>query len=509
MKKNLIIVVAASVVTSVASMFALQSFFNASPSFLHKDAQVPIITTSNTSAGSMGYIDFSEAAERAVPAVVQISTLVEGRQVIARDPFNPFAGSGRVYKMPNQVGSGSGVIISKDGYIVTNYHVIQNASQVQVTFNNRDVQVAKVIGTDPSMDLALLKIDGNDYPFLSFGDSDALKLGQWVLAVGFPLNLETTVTAGIVSAKSRSIGINQRNSHNAIESFIQTDAAVNPGNSGGALIDANGVLVGINTAIASPTGAYAGYSYAIPSNLVIKAVQDLKTHGKVLRGYLGVELVDLDKVNPNHIEQFGLTTEEFRHSKGVLVHNVVENGSADNAGIKKGDFIIGINGKNVYSSPQLMEGIAQLSPGETVEVQISRKGKVSSSKLTLQGEEELIAAAKQARSKSSAAAKSTANARDSNTPINLQSLGIKYKELSKDEAQRLNISGGIQITDITEGVIKSNTNIRPGFIIFNLNEEEVTKEEDVRKAIRKSNRSVEIAGKYPNQNGIHYYNIQK
>ncbi|HZH87880.1 MAG TPA: PDZ domain-containing protein, partial [Chitinophagaceae bacterium] len=241
----------------------------------------------------------------------------------------------------------------------------------------------------------------------------------------------------------------------------------------------------------------------------IKAVQDLKTHGKVLRGYLGVELVDLDKVNPNHIEQFGLTTEEFRHSKGVLVHNVVENGSADNAGIKKGDFIIGINGKNVYSSPQLMEGIAQLSPGETVEVQISRKGKVSSSKLTLQGEEELIAAAKQARSKSSAAAKSTANARDSNTPINLQSLGIKYKELSKDEAQRLNISGGIQITDITEGVIKSNTNIRPGFIIFNLNEEEVTKEEDVRKAIRKSNRSVEIAGKYPNQNGIHYYNIQK
>lgn len=509
MKKNLIIVVAASIVTTVASVFALQTFFKSSPSFLHRDAQVPIITTSNTSAGSMGYIDFSEAAERAVPAVVQISTLVEGRQVIARDPFNPFSGSGRVYKMPNQVGSGSGVIISKDGYIVTNYHVIQNAAQVQVTFNNRDVQVAKVIGTDPAMDLALLKIDGNDYPFLSFGDSDDLKLGQWVLAVGFPLNLETTVTAGIVSAKSRSIGINQRNSHNAIESFIQTDAAVNPGNSGGALIDATGTLIGINTAIASPTGAYAGYSYAIPSNLVIKAVQDLKSHGKVLRGYLGVELVDLDKVNPNQIDQFGLTTEEFRHSKGVLVHKVIEHGSAANAGLRKGDFIIGINNKKVYTSPQLMEGIVQLSPGEKVQIEVSRKGKTSTATLTLQGEEELIAAAKQARSQSSNISASDAIAKGSSGQISLESLGIKYRALDKEEAQRMNISGGIQITDIADGVIKSNTNIRPGFIIFSLNEEEVIKNEDLKKAIGKSNRSVEIAGKYPNQNGVHYYSIQR
>src|SRR5690554_4495995 len=424
MKKNLIIVVAASVVTTVASMFALQSYFNASPSFLHKDAQVPIITTSNTSAGSMGYIDFSEAAERAVPAVVQISTLVEGRQVIARDPFNPFAGSGRVYKMPNQVGSGSGVIISKDGYIVTNYHVIQNASQVQVTFNNRDVQVAKVIGTDPSMDLALLKIDGNDYPFLSFGDSDALKLGQWVLAVGFPLNLETTVTAGIVSAKSRSIKINQRNSHNAIESFIQTDAAVNPGNSGGALIDANGVLVGINTAIASPTGAYAGYSYAIPSNLVLKAVQDLKNYGTVQRGYLGVELVDLDKINPNHIEQLGLTEEEFKHSKGVLLHNIISGGPADKAGLKKGDFVIGVNNAEVFSSPQLMEKIAQLSPGDKVKITYMRKNKKHETTMQLQGEEELIALARKQRN-----SKQQNMYAEGKESVNFKSLGIDVAEL--------------------------------------------------------------------------------
>lgn len=504
MKKNLLILVATSVVTSIATVFAIQNYLKSNPPFIHSEAQPPFVTTSNVGAGSMGYIDFSEAAETAIPAVVQISTLVEGRQVVARDPFNPFGGSGRVYRMPNHVGSGSGVIISKDGYIVTNYHVIQNAKQVQVTFNNRDVQIAQVVGTDPAMDIALLKIEGDNYPFLNFGNSDDLKLGQWVLAVGFPLNLEATVTAGIVSAKARSIGINQRNAHNAIESFIQTDAAVNPGNSGGALIDASGNLVGINTAIASPTGAYAGYSYAIPSNIVIKAVQDLKNHGKVLRAYLGVELVDLDKVNPNQIEQLGLSIEEFRNSKGVYVHQVVPNGASSKAGIMKGDFITAINGRKIWSSPQLMEAIAQLSPGNKVNIEFVRKNKTNNVALVLQGEEELIATVQNNRSSSQNSGAPSKSTRS----YNFKDMGIQFKELSPNDAQALQLPGGVQVTDVEEGIIKNNTNIKPGFIIFNLNNEDIVDAKDFEKALNKKEQALEIAGRYPHQNGIYYYKIQ-
>lgn len=505
MKKNLLILVATSVVTSIATVFAFQNYFKSNPHFLYSEEHPPIVTTSQSAAGSMGYVDFSEAAEAAIPAVVQISTLVEGRQVVARDPFNPFGGTGRVYKMPNHVGSGSGVIISKDGYIVTNYHVIQNAKQVQVTFNNRDVQIAEVVGTDPSMDIALLKIEGKNYPFLSFGNSDDLKLGQWVLAVGFPLNLETTVTAGIVSAKSRSIGVNQRNAHNAIESFIQTDAAVNPGNSGGALIDAKGNLVGVNTAIASPTGAYAGYSYAIPSNIVIKAVQDLRSYGKVQRAYLGLELVDLDKVNPNQIDQLGLSLEEFRHSKGVYVHQVVPNSASSHAGLLKGDFITAINGRKVWSSPQLMEAIAQLSPGDQVHLEYVRKNKAKNTQLVLQGEEELLATVQNNRQNVPTQATSPSL---SNRSYNLKDMGIKIRELPPKDAEKLSLSSGLQILDITEGIIKNNTNIQPGFIIFNLNNEEIKNAGDFEKALNKQGNTLEIAGKYPHQSGVYYYKIQ-
>jgi len=501
-KKTILAAIGISLVTSVLTIFGYQ-YFNSSDFYIYDNSKVPIVTTSSTSPGSMGYIDFSEAAESTVPAVVHISTIVEGRKVVARDPFNPFGGPGRVYKMPNQVGSGSGVIISKDGYIVTNNHVIQGASKVQVTFNNRDVQIAEVIGTDASMDLALLKIKGDNYPYLSFGDSDALKLGQWVLAVGFPLNLETTVTAGIVSAKARSIGINQRNSQNAIESFIQTDAAVNPGNSGGALIDAAGNLVGINTAIASPTGAYAGYSYAIPSNLVLKAVQDLKNYGTVQRGYLGVELVDLDKINPNHIEQLGLTEEEFKHSKGVLLHNIISGGAADKAGLKKGDFVIGVNNAEVFSSPQLMEKIAQLSPGDKVKITYMRKNKKHETTMQLQGEEELIALARKQRN-----SKQQNMYAEGKESVNFKSLGIDVAELDKKDLAKMNLSSGVIIKNIQNGIIQSYTNIKPGFIIYSINEMDIKNTDDLKKAIEKSPNSLSIAGTYPNTSGMYYYNIQ-
>lgn len=507
MKKKTLTIVAVSAITSVLSVFAFQYFNKSSNHFIHDESQPDFIATSQQKAGSMGYIDFSEAAEMGVPAVVHISTITEGRQVVARDPFDPFGGPGRVYQMPNQVGSGSGVIISSDGYIVTNNHVIQNATKVQVTFNNRDVQIAEVVGTEPAMDLALLKIKGNNYPYLSFGDSDALKLGQWVLAIGYPLNLETTVTAGIVSAKSRSIGINQRNAQNAIESFIQTDAAVNPGNSGGALIDAAGNLVGINTAIASPTGAYAGYSYAIPANLVAKAVVDLKKYGKVQRAYLGVTLVDLDKVNPNQIQQFGLTDEEFKHSKGVFVNDVIPNGAAEKAGIKKGDFITAIDGKEVFSSPQLMESIAQANPKEQVNITYSRKGKERATSLQLHGEKDLMALVQSNRTASTQSSKSNnsqwANAGDSSK------LGIKVKDLSKAEAEKLNIKGGVLVTEIENGLLKSNTNIRPGFVIFNINDEEISSNADIEKALKKNGKSLQIAGTYADKGGVYYYNIHR
>lgn len=332
-------------------------------------------------------VNFEQAAADATPAVVHIKILKQPR----RQPVNPFAFRGEedifggmAYEeedapQAQQVGSGSGVIISPDGYIVTNNHVVENADQLLVTLNDRKDYTAKVIGTDPSTDLAVVKIEGAGFPHLSFANSDDVRVGQWVLAIGYPLNLETTVTSGIVSAKARSIGINSRKSEAPIESFIQTDAAVNPGNSGGALVNTSGLLIGINSAIASPTGSYAGYSYAIPSNLVRRVVSDIVKYGSSKRAYLGV-MFGSDQMSNAEREKNNIP-----EGDGVYVMDVAQNSAAQKAGIRKGDFITKINGTALSSGTAMIEKISAMRPGDKVEVAFVRNGAENTTTVVLQG----------------------------------------------------------------------------------------------------------------------------
>lgn len=294
-------------------------------------------------------VDFTQPAAAALPTVVHIKTKTNAKQVSnnlpkSKRPANPFSdffdddlfnqffgNRGNMY-VPEQRASGSGVIISDDGYIVTNNHVVENADELTVTLNNKRSYTAKVIGTDPAFDLAVIKIDEKNLPFLLYGNSDDVKIGQWVLAIGYPLNLETTVTAGIVSAKARSLGLNKGSKNNSpVESFIQTDAAVNQGNSGGALINTNGELIGINSAIASPTGYYSGYSYAIPVNIVKKVVDDLIKYGNVQRGFLGVSTVNTNDIPDDQKEKLNLNYK----GDGLVITDVATSSAAEEAGLKK------------------------------------------------------------------------------------------------------------------------------------------------------------------------------
>ncbi|MFN3403991.1 MAG: S1C family serine protease [Cytophagaceae bacterium] len=314
--------------------------------------------------------EFGKASSKALPAVVHIHSAIGGSSSASPggsgDPYKDFWDQfERRRPRENQMATGSGVIINANGYIVTNDHVIDGANEIRVTLNDNRVYTAKKIGTDPSTDIALIKIDEKNLPSVEFGNSDNAHIGDWVLAVGNPFNLSSTVTAGIISAKARNIQILKDRS--AIEAFLQTDAAVNPGNSGGALVNLEGQLIGITTAIATPTGAFAGYSFAVPSNIVAKVITDLEKFGEVKRAYLGVVVRDLD---PNVAAKAGL-----KEIKGALVENVVSSSAADKAGIKPGDVILSINGNEVYTSTRLLEIIATHYPGDKVSLEIIRNGK--------------------------------------------------------------------------------------------------------------------------------------
>jgi serine protease Do len=441
--------------------------------------------TSSTTQG--GYVSLESAAEKSVKAVVHIKVVTKAKEITSNpfgddDFFSRFFGPQRQY-IPPQKGSGSGVIISADGYVVTNNHVIENASEVSVTLNDRQVKKARVIGTDPTTDLALLKIDETNLPYLTYGNSDNVRLGEWVLAVGYPLDLETTVTAGIVSAKSRNIGINeQKIGGSAVESFIQTDAAVNPGNSGGALVNAMGDLIGINSAIASPTGSYAGYSYAIPSNLVKKVIEDLKQFGNVQRGYLGINFLDSKNATEEQISAYKLDK-----INGVYVNGVSKNGGAESAGIKEGDVITKINNIAVSTSPQLLELIARQRPGDKVTVSYIReaKEKVATVELrNINGTTGIV--------KNEFASK----------------LGASFKPISKADAQKLGIKGGVMIAQIGNGKIAQQTRIKPGFIITEIDEEPISSTEEMNAKINKSSDGkVQLSGVYPNYQGLYYYSL--
>lgn len=346
-------------------------------------------TAAYNDENAAGVVNLETAAAKASPAVVHIKVLKrQGGE--AMNSFGQMTspddnGAGMSFNNGNegnnarQVASGSGVLISASGYIVTNNHVVDKADELLVTLNDRKDYKATVVGTDPSSDLAVIKIEGNEFPHITFDNSDNLHIGQWVLAIGYPLNLEITVTSGIVSARARNIGINNRNSNAPIESFIQTDAAVNPGNSGGALVDVNGNLIGINSAIASPTGSYAGYSYAIPANLVARVAGDIIKYGSAKRAYLGVMF------GSDQMSYADRKKNNIPDGDGVFVLDVAKGSAADEAGIQKGDFVTKINGTTVNTGTEMVEKISAMRPDDKINISYVRNKAENTATATLHG----------------------------------------------------------------------------------------------------------------------------
>lgn len=419
--------------------------------------------------------DLTFAAENSVHAVVHITVTQKGQYYNSNNIFDWFFGDGgnRYQQSPIRQGVGSGVIISSDGLIVTNNHVVDAADEISVILNDKREFKAKLVGTDPSTDVALIKISASDLPILKFSNSDNLKLGEWVLAVGNPFNLTSTVTAGIISAKGRNIGINQTLS--GIESFIQTDAAVNPGNSGGALVNIRGELVGINTAIASQTGYYSGYSFAIPSNIVQKVVDDLKKFGEVQRALLNV---NIGEVNAAVAKKYNLDKIE-----GVFIGAVNPGGSADLAGIKDNDVIISIDGVDVNSTAELQEQISKYRPGDKIAVVVKRDNKKKQFNVTLRnmhGDMEIVRG---------------------DNPDDI--FGAKFVAVSDRDKEGLGIHNGIKIADLGNGKFK-DSGIKKGFIITQVNKTVISEVNDFKRIIKNSRGGILVEGIYPNGEVAYY-----
>lgn len=439
-----------------------------------------------------GQIDFTAAAEAATPAVVHIKVKINakkssssGRQSnpfgdLFGDPFGDFFG-GPQQAPQAQKASGSGVLISADGYIVTNNHVVDKADEIKVTLANKKSYTAKLIGKDANSDLAVLKIEGSNFPYITYGNSDNVKLGQWVLAIGYPLNLDVTVTAGIVSAKSRSTGLT--NGTAPIDSYIQTDAAINPGNSGGALVNTEGQLIGINSQIASPTGSYAGYAYAIPVNIVKKTITDLIKYGAVQRGYLGIQYFGGSLDDEETRKKLGIKGDV----DGVYVSGVQDDGAAKAAGILKGDIITKLDGQKVTGASELTAIIAGHKPGDKIPVVILRNGQEKTISVTLKNNVGTLAAT---------------------TPQTaVDQLGGELSTLDEASARQNNIRGGVKVTKIGKGLL-SKTRMQEGFIIISANDTNILKVEDLKKVLAASNGgTVTLKGFYPNDNFLRGYII--
>ncbi len=431
------------------------------------------------SASIPNELNFTVAAEKSIPAVVHVKTFYGTQPVnnaVPFDPFRDFFYGDRGYgNQRPQEASGSGVIISDDGYIVTNNHVVDNADKVEVTLDDKRDYIAKVIGTDPNTDLALLKIEGKDLPYLPYGNSDDVKVGQWVLAVGNPFNLNSTVTAGIVSAKARNINILPEQT--AIESFIQTDAAVNPGNSGGALINTDGSLVGINSAIASNTGSYAGYSFAIPVNIVKKVMDDLLEYGSVQRGFIGVGIQDVDA---KLADDKGL-----KSLKGVYINRLTDGGAAADAGLKVGDIITRVENAEVNSTPQLLEQIGRHRPGDKVNFTVVRDGEEMAMAVVLRN-----------------SANNTNLVKESTSDV-FSMLGAEMTEPEAKELKDLGINNGVKISSLSPGKLRA-AGIKEGFIIVSIDNKLMKSKEDVATALKTKKGGVLIEGIYPNGMRAYY-----
>lgn len=493
--KNILSTIVISALTALGVIFGyakfqgnnnpnFQSQFNAPANYKYAGFFKP------DGSPSAGPVDFTQAAAAATPAVVHIKTKTNPRQTSnnlpnQRNPFSDmfgddmleqlFGNGSRQQRSMPQMASGSGVIISDDGYIVTNNHVVDGADEVTVTLSNRKTYTAKVIGADPSYDLAVVKIEGSGFPFMLYGNSDETKIGQWVLAIGYPLTLETTVTAGIISAKARTLGLNRDKAGSramAVESFIQTDAAVNPGNSGGALINTNGQLIGINSAIASPTGYYSGYSYAIPVNIARKVVNDLVKYGSVQRGFLGIQFSDAR----------GMTDEEKKYNNiplsadGIYVTDASSSGGAYAAGIRKGDILRKLNNVNIESGADIQEQVSNFKPGDKVNVTYDRNGISNTVSVTLKngsGNFDIVKA-----------------------DAMIDKLGATLTALDSRLAKNYGISGGVVVKKINSGAINDQTRMRDGFIITKANGKIVKSVEEL-SAVIGSSKEVKIEGVYP------------
>ncbi len=427
--------------------------------------------------------DFTLVAEMTVDAVVHIRSEFERQRSPRGDSFGPndffdffFGPRGPDLRQPQpSQGAGSGVIVSSDGHIITNNHVVNNAGKIEITLNDNRMFEAEVVGNDPTTDLALLKIDAANLPYLEFGDSDALMVGEWVLAIGNPFNLESTVTAGIVSAKGRNINILREEM--AIESFIQTDAAVNPGNSGGALVNSRGELIGINTAIASTTGSFAGYSFAVPSNIAMKVKEDLMEFGEVQRGLLGVQITELTN---RRAEEMGISI-----NQGAYVERVNENSAAEEAGLREGDVITGIDDTPIRSPSALIETVGRKRPGDEVRVRYYRDGRERETSATLQnvyGELESVT-------------------RDRREVTGM--LGARFETASEEDLDRLNLDYGVQVTSVSQGLIR-NAGIRSGFIITSIANEPVRRPDDIPEILEDKSGGVLIEGVYPDGTRAYY-----
>lgn len=491
--KSILLVVAISASTAFLSVWAYSKFFAGASYSEQEPGKLPVnyagfFNHDNENAGAP--VDFTDAATASTPAVVHIKTHTKARTVSNNskqknpfsdlfgddDPFSDFFGGPRSGVIPEQRASGSGVLISGDGYIITNNHVIDGADEITVTTTNRKTYTGTVVASDPNSDIAVVKIDGANFPYLAYGNSDDVKLGQWVLAVGYPLNLDVTVTAGIVSAKARSIGINRGD--RPIESFIQTDAAVNPGNSGGALINTNGELIGINSAIASPTGSYAGYSYAIPVNIVKKIVNDLMKYGTVQRAYIGISYPN-ENIPDEKKKELGIID-----GAGVYVTDVAADGAAKEAGIQKGDFITKVNGVAVASGPELQEQVARYKPGDKISLTYERGSKENTINVTLKNK--------------------SGNYAEVKTESVTDKLGAVLTNIDPQTAKKNGISGGVLVQKIGNGLLK-NTRMQEGFVITSVDGQDVENIDDLNNILKNSRGTVRVEGIYPGYEGSYGY----
>jgi len=430
----------------------------------------PVALASTTiNNGSALNVDFTVAAEKTVNAVVNITSHY----------YTPYRSVSIFGTYENGVreesATGSGVIISNNGYIVTNNHVIEGSDKVEITLNDERKYEGTVIGTDPGTDIALVKIKGQNLPYLEFGNSDNIEIGEWVLAVGNPFNLTSTVTAGIVSAKARNINLLRGDYDNGVfplESFIQTDAAVNPGNSGGALVTSSGKLIGINTAIASRTGSYAGYSFAVPSNIVKKVTEDLLKYGMVQRAFLGVRLANINQDIANELE--------LPDVKGVFISDVISNGAAKGAGIQANDVILQIGSKEVNDVPELQEQLGKFRPGDEVNLTIRRGNQIISKVVTLKNKDGNT----NVLSKSENAEKFSA-------------LGATFSNISSKDKSSLKITGGAKIINLTRGKLLE-AGLSKGFIITKIDKKPVGTAQEVMQILKNKKGGILIEGVYPN-----------